>query len=279
MDSARKPRQLSERLRWKATELRQFLLYTGPVILHDVLSEPVYNNFMLLSVAIFILSSPTLCIGLNDFAHSLLVSFVKHFSELYGPQFVSYNVHGLTHLSEDVKKHERLDLISGFPFVNFLGQIKKIRPPHHPLSQIIRRLSEMDSSLVNANVRTELKKQHENGPIPPGFNDTHQFQEVVVVSTRLNLLSMGDSCVKIGGCVGLVMNILQCQEKVYMIYKEYEHMEPFFHYPINSIQIRIYLVDNLSPSLKYVELNENVMKSVRLPYHGRFVAVPVLHTE
>lgn len=112
------------------------VLYTSdtPVILHNMLSESVCSNFKLLSVAIFILSSPTLCIGLNDVAHSLLMSFVKHFSELYGSEFVSYNVHELTHVSEDVKKHGRLDLISGFPFENFLGQIKKmVRTPHHPL--------------------------------------------------------------------------------------------------------------------------------------------------
>ncbi len=32
----RRPRALSDRLRWKATELRQFLLFTGPIVLRDV---------------------------------------------------------------------------------------------------------------------------------------------------------------------------------------------------------------------------------------------------
>lgn len=57
---ARKPRSLKEVDRWKATEFRQFLLYTGPVVLCGVLDPVVYHNFLLLSTAIAILVSPKL---------------------------------------------------------------------------------------------------------------------------------------------------------------------------------------------------------------------------
>ncbi|XP_076876019.1 uncharacterized protein LOC143525682 isoform X1 [Brachyhypopomus gauderio] len=52
---ARKPRSLKEVDRWKATEFRQFLLYTGTVVLRDTLNPEVYSNFLLLSTAIAIL--------------------------------------------------------------------------------------------------------------------------------------------------------------------------------------------------------------------------------
>ena len=52
---ARQPRPLDELERWKATEFRQFLLYTGPVVLRNVVSKDLYQHFLCLSVAISIL--------------------------------------------------------------------------------------------------------------------------------------------------------------------------------------------------------------------------------
>lgn len=59
----RKPRSVEEIKRWKATEYRQFLLYVGPVILKNILIadyKPLYDHFLSLSIAIYILLSPKL---------------------------------------------------------------------------------------------------------------------------------------------------------------------------------------------------------------------------
>lgn len=47
---ARKPRPLKEIERWKATEFRQFLLYTDFVALHRTIHQNLYEIFLLLSV-------------------------------------------------------------------------------------------------------------------------------------------------------------------------------------------------------------------------------------
>ena len=46
------------------------------------------------------------------------MSFVRHFSELYGTNMVGYNIHNLIHLADDVARHGPLDGISAFPFEN-----------------------------------------------------------------------------------------------------------------------------------------------------------------
>jgi len=53
-DFSRKPRSLDELSRWKATELRQFLLYTGPVVLYSLVSKKMYYNFLYLNIAMTI---------------------------------------------------------------------------------------------------------------------------------------------------------------------------------------------------------------------------------
>ncbi|KAH9375002.1 hypothetical protein HPB48_015668 [Haemaphysalis longicornis] len=74
-----------------------------------------YHNFMLLHVGIRVLEMPRSCCELKNYAHRLLVSFVETFINLYGSQHVTYNVHGLVHLAQDVRQFGPLDDCSAFP--------------------------------------------------------------------------------------------------------------------------------------------------------------------
>lgn len=67
----RKLRQLEELVRWKATEYRTFMLYIGPIILKDIVSDICYNHFMSLNIAMIILLSPNFG-SLIDYAQELL---------------------------------------------------------------------------------------------------------------------------------------------------------------------------------------------------------------
>ena len=86
---ARQPRSLEELKRWKATEFRQFLLYTGPVVLKGVINDNIYIHFLAFSVAISIflnkdkIKDPTNI----SYAKDLLIFFVQKAPEFYGKKF------------------------------------------------------------------------------------------------------------------------------------------------------------------------------------------------
>jgi hypothetical protein len=61
LEFARRPRSVSEADRWMAIEFRQLLLYIGPVVLPEILSESVFTYFMLLSVDIRLSVSSEFC--------------------------------------------------------------------------------------------------------------------------------------------------------------------------------------------------------------------------
>lgn len=76
VEFVRKTRSLHEVTRWKATELRFILLYSGPIVFKNLISEERYLHFLSLHVAIRILSCTELCKMYITFAHNLLLYFV-----------------------------------------------------------------------------------------------------------------------------------------------------------------------------------------------------------
>lgn len=283
---ARKPRGLTERHRWKATEWRQFLLYTGPVVLKGILADELYNIFLLLSVAIHVLARPSLCLVLNDSARTLLCSFVDHFSKLYGDHFVVFNIHGLVHLSDDAKLHGHLDLFSGFPYENYLQILKKlVRKPHNPLAQVIRRVSEMENISEESIAEKQsciASGQHCDGPVPQEFvgSSVTQFKKLVIDGVTVKSSCGGDSCFRIHNDIALVENIVLHEGFYHVMYRSYTRRETFFNYPVDSTEVDILVVSGLSTNLKCARLNGNLSKFVRIPLceiRDTFVVFPLLH--
>jgi hypothetical protein len=55
----RKGKPLSDLENWKAVEFRNFLLYSDPIVLKDVIEQRKYDHFLILHATIRILCSPS----------------------------------------------------------------------------------------------------------------------------------------------------------------------------------------------------------------------------
>ena len=134
--------------RWKATEFREFILYTGPLVLKDILHEEYYLHFLTLHFAMrILLSTDDTRNEYMDFAKNLLSYFVAKPKRIYGESFTVYNIHNLLHLAEDCRNlHSSLNEISAFKFENYLQVIKKsIRNANNPVAQIAERKLEVEN--------------------------------------------------------------------------------------------------------------------------------------
>jgi len=147
-DFNRKPRSLSELAHWKATEFRTFLLYSGYLIMRKIAKDDIVQHFLCLSVAMSILVSEKLSKSTDnrEYAHRLLLHFVEKAAALYGPEFLVYNVHSLTHFSREAELFGPLDKSSAFIFENFMQQLKKsVKSARNPVLQVARRLQEKNN--------------------------------------------------------------------------------------------------------------------------------------
>ena len=150
---SRQPRGLDEVKRWKVTEYRQFLLYTGYLVLEDVLSRESYSHFPCLSFAFRVLleDNRNICRNFLNYTRDLPRYFVSKCRDLYGSTFTAYNVHNLVHIWQDVDNFNvSLDKISSFPFENYLQVLKKIvRKSQNPLAQVVKRVNESERFGMN----------------------------------------------------------------------------------------------------------------------------------
>lgn len=270
---ARKPRSLAEIDRWKATEFRQFLLYTGLVALDDAVHPNIYQNFLLLSVGIHILLNERLANEYNQYAHDLLQTFVIHFYQVYGDDMAVYNVHCLVHLANEAKKFGSLDNISAFPFENFLSKLKKmVRKPTFPLAQIIRRLSEQTESQKDPKTYPHLSKPHSNGPVHERLVNGCQYQKV---ETERHVFKMNskDGCVRIDGKICLIKNIILHEGNIFLVYQVFGRSENAFERPLESKLLGIVKVSNLGNTYHFSKLNDVESKCVLLPLKNKFIAI------
>lgn len=267
---ARKPRHLSNEIeRFKATEFRQIVLYTGSIVFKNILPKKIYKHFLCLTTAIRILCNNEIYIQYADYAESLLKYFVKEYAKIYGEKFISYNVHNLIHLANDSRCLGTLDSFSAFQFENYLFKLKnKIKNNGRPLEQITNRILEkMD--LVSTLENTEFPQLHfENNKITKVT-----FRNFILTSNSPN------NCVILeNGRIGVIESIF-VEEELKINICCFDKLEPYFTEPCDSKKVGIYAASKIGQVVTY---SGSLIKKKCIKFNVadpdiEFVVVELLH--
>lgn len=241
---ARKPRPLIELDRYKATELRQILLYTGPVIFWKRLPDDKYYHFLSLSIAIRILCSEEFHKTLNDYARSLLIYYVENYGKLYGAEHVTWNIHNLIHLCDIALRLGPLDKYSAFKYENYLQKVKKkVKTSGKELQQLVNRLTEETELQKSLPMR---KHTETNYPIIT-FTGEQEMGKQIIKSLEYKEFLLNkkkkNSCIYIDdGSIVQIVNMYFENNVVYICGKKYIGAKAMFVKPCESTALKICVV-------------------------------------
>jgi len=267
----RSPRVIDEIEHYKATELRTFLLYTGQIVLKGNLKKKFYFHFLLLVYAIRILICAETCFESNEMATQLLKKFVTDYSNLYGSQYITYNVHSLIHLPVYVLSHGPLDNFSCFRYDNFVQEIiKSMKSIKYPLQEILNSI--LQKQKIHQKCPPQLHNQY---PVlrdeiihkfaSPFFKINDKLFEKISLALAntviINVLNEKDRYIMLtDNNLVMVHHIVQPQNKPpSLIVKRFLSYSELSTTPLSSFEIGVYIVDSSKMSELY-SINLTVVK-------------------
>lgn len=273
-DFQRRIRSLVDFGFFKATEFRTFLLYSGPFVLKDVLSFEFYQHFMLLHVSISILCNKEICKEKASVAKNMITEYVVQAEQLYGKEQLTYNMHALIHLPDDVILYGCLDEFSAFPFECYNYKIKRmLKKNNQELAQISNRIFEMNNKLMfktkNESVFPILSKRNHNGNRFTKF-ETPCF---VIDSSQKNrwMLTVNKNIIK--------FIFMEKHNENYLIWaSEIQLKGDFYEYPLQSSKIDIYKTNQIESTPCFWNYEEISKKLFCMEQETEYIFFPLIHT-
>ena len=122
----RYPRALTELAHWKATELKNWLLYYSLLVMHSTLHRLYLLHWSLLVAAVGILTSDCISQTYLKEADAMLQDFVLLVAMFYDTTKCTMNIHILQHLASYVTRRGLVWVYSCFTFENMNAYMKPL---------------------------------------------------------------------------------------------------------------------------------------------------------
>lgn len=293
----RKFRKFEDYTRLKATELRNFLLYIGPVILDKLLPKEYYDHFLLLSLSIRILCHPSYAqdYSKNRIAHNMLRDFVRNVGTLYGKEYYTSNVHKLLHLADDALLHGPLDSYSCFKYESNLQFIKRIvKPNQFGFEQICKRVIEHENlSLIHLSKNTNysfpvLKKKVKSEKYDllsleicskEELETCEVFEEILFEDMRIRKDGKNEYFMDSdGSAYAFELAVLKRKRHLLIYCYRIDFHDSIFEYPIHSYEFGMFKGTTEKSHLVSIDCTKIDSKIMHLCFNNSHYFEPILHT-
>lgn len=145
-----------------------------------------------------------------------LDGFVTHFCQIYREENAVCSVHWLVHLSEEFKNYGSLDSVISFPFENILYKLRRfVRKSFFFFLKISTDYQSRQTLRKKILFILSLGKKQRHGRVPDELTAGTQYQ---VLKTKNFVLKLNkkDGCVRIGGDICLLNNIIVDDSDAYI---------------------------------------------------------------
>jgi hypothetical protein len=216
----------------------------------------------------------------------LFHEFVQSFAQIYGENNVSYNVHNLYHIVDDVRRLGTLDKFSAFPFENELQNIKRlIRSGNNQLQQIANRMTEnilLNADTIDLNNSFLPRLNKPDLKVSSSLREcTGYFREAVFEMFSLVNFKEGDKYFLSKNNEIVEFLYGTCFQENEVIYgKQFKFKTNFYNDPFQSSLLNIYKCEKEYLQPKLFEINEVKCKLFRMQLSNEeYVFFPLLHTK
>lgn len=284
---ARIPRELDKYHTFKATEFRQLLLYTFPIVSKGILQTDHYNNFLLLHASMRILLNDTSSIENVNFTDEALKKFVIDAENLYGLEFLSYNSHGLVHLVRDYKLYGSLYNISAFTYENSIRLSRSlVRKPNQLLQQIHKRSLERNNfekdDIYDKNFnKFKAHEVHEHGPICDSLKDNSvQYVNLKTPTFFYSIHTTNNTIIDNDNRIGVIQNIICHNDEYFLAVRYFTTVKPFYEeLDRPSTNFGVYLCISLQEIISIILICEVKTKCYRMPVWVKKTLTPYVNDE
>lgn len=268
----RRPNEITRFHTFKATEFRQLLLYTAPAVLKNIMNNDYYDHLMILHCVLRILVSEDTSREMYPFCQTALESYTTLCEQLYGQQFLSYNVHALLHVVSDVEQLGPLETFSAFCYENNMTAFRKrVRKPGLSLQQYYKRTKELegfDVAPLDNTIRIRLSQNHAAGPLPEFIEDhlCQQYNKLQVGKFTFATNLRDSCCILEDSGVCLIKNIVRIEEDIFFIVQRFRSVTEIYDVGVTSDFVNVCHCTHLSNRLQAVNLKHVKNKSYRMPH-------------